>query len=65
MLLNSPYYKKNYLKDSRIIIILEEVNILNIPIYLQLNNMPIKLIIILIAKLKALNLYIMNIATYT
>ena len=64
MLLNSLYYKKNYLEDSRVAIILKEVNIHNIPIYLELNNAPAKLVIIPIAELKALDLYIINIAIY-
>ena len=34
MLLNSLYYKKNYLENSYVAIILEEVNILDTPIYL-------------------------------
>ena len=34
MLLNNPYYKKNYLEDGRVIIISEEVNIPNTPVYL-------------------------------
>ena len=34
VLLNNLYYKKNYLEDSRVIIILGEVNIPNTPIYL-------------------------------
>ena len=64
MLLNSLYYKKNYLEDGCVIIILEEVNILDTPIYLKLNNVSIKPAIIFIAELKALDLYIISVAIY-
>ena len=65
MLLNNPYYKKNYLENGRVTIILGEVNIPNIPIYLQLKDAPIKLAVIPIADLKVLDLYIISAATYT
>ena len=64
MLLNNPYYKKNYLEDSRVAIILGKVNIPDIPIHLQLNNAPAKPAVISTAEPKALDLYIINIAIY-
>ena len=64
ILLNSPYYKKNYLEDSRVVIILGEVNIPDIPVYLQLDNTPAKLVVIPTAELKVLDLYIISVATY-
>ena len=64
MLLNSLYYKKNYLEDGHVVIILGEVNISNTPVYLQLNDAPPKPAIVSTAELKALDLCIIGVAIY-
>ena len=64
VLLNSLYYKKNYLEDGHIVIIPGEVNIPDTPVHLQLNNTPPKPAIIPTAEPKALDLYIIGVATY-
>ena len=52
ILLNSPYYKENYLKSGRTIIILGIVNMLNTSTYLQQSEIPLKINLIITAKKK-------------
>ena len=52
VLLNSLYYKENYLKSGRTVIILGIVNVSNTPTYLQQSEPPLEINLTIIAKKK-------------